>query len=102
MKFAIIQTSGKQFLIQPNKWYDINFISNTTVGAYIQFNKVLLFKDSTRIQIGKPFLFNSIILATIIDQVKGSKIIVLKTKPKKKYTRIYGHRQLYTRIQINS
>ena len=37
-----------------------------------------------------------------IQQVKGKKITVLKTKPKKNYTRTRGHRTLYTRVQIDS
>jgi large subunit ribosomal protein L21 len=100
MKYAIAQTSGKQFLIKPGEWYDIDFIKNAKLGDYISLNKILFFRKENEIQIGKPFLINSQIPAKIIQQVKGPKITVLKTKPKKKYTRTRGHRQSYTRIQI--
>ena len=102
MKYAIAQTSGKQFLIKPGHWYDVDFISNGNIGDIIYLNKILLFRNENKIQLGKPFLKNSKIAAKIIQQVKGKKITVLKTKPKKKYTRTKGHRQLYTRIQIES
>ena len=102
MTYAIVQTSGKQFLLKPGLWYDIDLIGNATLGDYIYLTKILFFKKDNKIQLGKPFLLNSQIPAKIIQQVKGQKITVLKTKPKKKYTRTYGHRQSYTRIQIDN
>ena len=102
MKYAIAQTSGKQFLIKPGQWYDVDFIRNGNIGDIIYLNKILLFRNENKIQLGKPFLKNSKIAAKIIQQVKGKKITVLKTKPKKRYTRTRGHRQAYTRVQIDS
>jgi len=101
MKYAIAQTSGKQFLIKPGQWYDVDFI-NGNLGDFIYLNKILLFRKENQIQLGKPFLTDSQIPAKIIQQVKGKKITVLKTKPKKKYTRTKGHRQAYTRVQIDA
>lgn len=102
MKYAIAQTSGKQFLLKPGQWYDVDFIKNANLGDFISLNKILFFRKDNKIQLGKPFLLTSKITAKIIQQVKGKKITVLKTKPKKNYTRTQGHRQLYTRIQIDS
>ena len=101
MKYAIVQTSGKQFLLKPGQWYDVDYIKSAIVGDFIYLNKILFFRKNDQIQLGKPFLENSQISAKIIQQVKGPKITVLKTKPKKKYTRTRGHRQLFTRIQID-
>jgi large subunit ribosomal protein L21 len=102
MKYAIVQTSGKQYLLKPGEWYDIDFIKKGEVGDFIYLNKILFFRNEEKIQIGKPFLGNSQIPAKIIQEVKGPKIVVLKTKPKKKYTRVKGHRQTYTRVQIDT
>jgi len=102
MKYAIAQSSGKQFLLTPGKWYDVDFIDNGNVGDFIYLNKILFFRKNNKIQLGRPFLLNSKIPAKIIQQVKGPKITVLKTKPKKNYTRTRGHRQLYTRVQIDT
>ena len=102
MKYAIAQTSGKQFLLKPGQWYDVDFIKDANIGDFIYLNKVLFFKNNNKIQLGQPFLENSKIPAKIIQQVKGKKITVLKTKPKKKYTRTRGHRQPYTRVQIDN
>ena len=101
MKYAIAQTSGKQLLIKQGDWYDVDFINTGNLGDFIFLNKVLLFRKNNKIQLGKPFLINSQIPAKIIQQVKGPKITVLKTKPKKKYTRTRGHKQSYTRVQMD-
>ena len=101
MKYAIAQTSGKQFLLKPGQWNDVDFI-NGNLGDFIYLNKILFFRKENQIQLGKPFLPDSQIPAKIIQQVKGKKITVLKTKPKKKYTRTRGHRQAYTRVQIDA
>ena len=101
MKYAIAQTSGKQFLVKPGQWYDVDFIKDGKEGDYIYLNKILFFRNENKVQIGKPFLPEGKIPAKIIQQVKGKKITVLKTKPKKRYTRPRGHRQPYTRVQID-
>ena len=56
MKYAIAQTSGKQFLVKPGEWYDIDFIKKGEVGDYIYLNKILFFRNENKIQIGTPFL----------------------------------------------
>jgi len=102
MKYAIAQTSGKQFLLKPGQWYDVDYIKNVNLGDFISIKKILFFRKNNAIQLGEPFLEKSEIPAKIIQQVKGKKIIVLKTKPKKKYTKTLGHRQPYTRFQIDT
>ena len=101
MKYVIAQTSGKQFLFEPGNWYDIDYIKNGNLGDFLYFNKIMLFKNENKVQLGQPFL-NTAIPEKILQPVKGKKIVVLKTKPKKKYTRTKGHRQAYTRIQIET
>ena len=102
MKYAIAQTSGKQLLLKPGQWYDVDFIKKGGLGDFIYLNKILFFRKLNKIQLGKPFLVASQIPARIIQQVQGKKLTVLKTKPKKKYTRTRGHRQAYTRVRIDT
>jgi large subunit ribosomal protein L21 len=100
--YSIVQTSGKQFFFQPQQWYDLDFIKDVNSGDFISLKKVLFFKKTNKIQLGKPFLENSQIIAKIIQQVKGTKITVLKTRPKKNYTRTRGNRQSYTRVSLET
>ena len=100
--YSIVQASGKQFLLKPGQWYDFDLIKNVNIGDFIYLNRILLFKKTNKIQIGTPFLKNGLIIGKIIQQVQGEKITVLKTKPKKNYTRTRGHRQRYTRVLIEN
>jgi large subunit ribosomal protein L21 len=100
MKYAIVQTSGKQFFLRADRWYDIDLIKKEKIGELITLNKILLFKKNLQVQLGKPFLTQATISARIVQEVKGVKILVLKTKPKKHYTRSKGHRQKYSRIEL--
>lgn len=100
MNYSLIQVSGKQFFIQKNHWYDIDFIKHGNLGDMVLLNKILLNKKENQVQLGKPFLEASVIPAKIIQHHKSSKLIVLKTKPKKHYTKVRGHRQKYSRIFI--
>ena len=101
MNYAIAQVSGKQFLFIPGRWYNIAFINKGLVGARISLNKVLVIRRYEEIQLGNPFLGKSRLLAQILEVGKSAKITVLKTKPKKNYTRTRGYRELYTRILIS-
>ena len=101
MKYAIIQVSGTQRVITPEKWYDIGFINTGKVGDFVVLKKILLLCNNNKIQLGAPFLGNSRILAQIVQRGKRNKITVCKTRPKKNYTRMHGHRECYTRIKIS-
>jgi large subunit ribosomal protein L21 len=99
---AILQTSGRQFIVKPGDWYHIDLLKKNTVGDFLYFYKILFFNKEKKVQIGMPFLKQLKIPAQIIQIVKGKKILVLKTKPKKNYLRTKGHRQYYTRIKFDS
>lgn len=100
--YVISQTLGRQFLFQPGQWYDVDFIRSVSSGNYLYLQKILFFRKGNQIQIGRPFLSNvSVPVKVLQSEVKGKKILVLKTKPKKKYTRRRGHRQTYTRVQLD-
>ena len=102
MKYIILQLSGKQYIMELDKWYITNYIKNVENNNIIKLNNILLFKDNDKIQLGKPFLKNSNVYARILQHLRGKKIIVLKTKPKKHYTRISGHRQKLTKIILET
>jgi large subunit ribosomal protein L21 len=101
MKYAIAQTSGRQLMIKPGQWYDINLVKTGNLGDYIYLNKILFFRNKNKIQLGYPFLSNARIPAKIIQKVKGEKIMVLKSKPKKRYKKMRGHRSIFSRVFIN-
>ena len=60
-----------------------------------------MINDGGKIMIGNPKLKNAEISATIIKQIKGDKVIAFKYKPKKRYRRKVGHRQLLTILHLD-
>ena len=65
--FAIIEASGKQYWVEPNKFYDFNNI-NVEVGGEITLNRVLLLKNGNKILIGQPILKNVLIKGSVIRE----------------------------------
>nr|YP_010336668.1 ribosomal protein L21 [Rhodospora sordida]UNJ15074.1 ribosomal protein L21 [Rhodospora sordida] len=100
MKYAIIEAAGKQFWIEPGRFYDLNRLA-VQPGDKIHFRRVLLIKDGEAIQIGQPCINDAFVDATVIRHLKGKKIIVFKRRPKKNSGSKNGHRQPLTRIMIN-
>lgn len=99
MKLAVIQTGGKQYKILEGQVLTIEKIDKK-VGSIINFDKVLLFSDDKKTEIGKPYLKSKKVSAKVLEQGKGKKIYIIKYKPKTRYRRKRGHRQLFTKVRI--
>lgn len=100
MKYAIIEAAGKQFWIEPGRFYDLNRLA-LDPGDTIQFKRVLFVKNGDSIQIGQPCITNASVNATVVRHLKGKKIIVFKRRPKKNTSSKNGHRQSLTRVMVN-
>ena len=62
---------------------------------------MLLVADGDKVKIGTPTVDGAKVVATSQGEGKGKKIIVFKYKPKVRYRRKTGHRQLYTKLIID-
>jgi large subunit ribosomal protein L21 len=51
-------------------------------------------------KIGAPLVANASVVAEVVGEARGEKIVVFKYKRKKRYRRRTGHRQDYTRLAI--
>lgn len=100
MKYVIAQAFGTQYIFKNNESYDIRLKTDIKPNSYLLLHKILFFKKTGSIQVGQPFLKNMPILVKVIKTVKKRKLTILKTKPKKHYTRTKGHTEFFTRVQI--
>ncbi len=98
--YAIIETGGKQYEVTPGQVIDVDHLG-VTEGNTVELDKVLLIADDDRVTVGTPTVEGAKVLATIQKEGKGKKIIVFKYKPKVRYRKKTGHRQLYTRLVID-
>ena len=62
----------------------------------------MLVEDSGNIKVGTPTIKGAEVTATVLNHLKGEKVLVFKKKRRKGYQKMNGHRQYLTSIQINS
>ncbi len=70
-------------------------------GNTVELDKVLLIGDDDRVAVGTPTIDGAKVIATSQGEGKAKKIIVFRYKPKVRYRKKTGHRQLYTRLAID-
>lgn len=105
MKYAVIETGGKQYKVSEGQVLEIERISqpssskNLEKNKPVEFSQVLLLVDESKVTVGKPNV-NASVKAKVIDQFRGDKIHVFKYKAKTGYHRKMGHRQSLTRVLI--
>jgi large subunit ribosomal protein L21 len=101
MKQAVIVTGGKQYTVSEG---DTLFVEKlpTEEGETYTFNTVLAVLDGANTVFGTPVLEGASVTASVVKNGRGRKIRVYKMKPKKGYRRTQGHRQPYTKVQIES
>lgn len=101
MKHAIIETGGKQYRVAEG---DILFIEklNVETGDTVKFDRVLAVIDEGDAKFGAPVLEGVTVSANVVKNGRGKKVRVYKMKPKKGYHRTQGHRQPYTKVQIET
>jgi large subunit ribosomal protein L21 len=97
--FAIVKTGGKQYRVAPGDQITVERIMGE-VGGTVSLKEVLAIGDGEATAIGKPVLADASISAKIIQQPRGTKVIVFKKKRRKNYRRKNGHRQELTVLRI--
>ncbi|MDX9917451.1 MAG: 50S ribosomal protein L21 [Gudongella sp.] len=98
--YAIIETGGKQYKVQEG---DIVYVEKLSAdeGQAISFDKVLLMSGDSGLVPGKPYVDGAKVEGTVLGQGKSKKIIVFKYKAKKNIRKKQGHRQPFTKVQID-
>jgi large subunit ribosomal protein L21 len=99
--FAVVETGGKQYKVAPGDQLDVERLS-TEDGEQFDLGRVLMVgNDSGQVLVGTPIVEGARVVATVVTEHRGDKIIVFKYKAKKRYRLKMGHRQTLTRISID-
>ncbi len=101
MTYAIVETSGKQMRVEPGRFYDVDRVAVDENGQVI-LDRVLLIHHGDDIHVGQPVVSGATVETTVLQHMRGRKILVYKMKPKKKTRKKRGHRQELTRLLVNS
>lgn len=97
--YALIETGGKQYKVAPGRVIQVERLP-VEQGSQVELDKVLLVADEDKILVGNPLVKGAKVVAEALGEEKGEKLIVFKYKPKVRYRRKKGHRQLYTKLAI--
>ena len=101
MKYAIVEDGGKQFKAVEGQTIEVdNFPAE--IGDQLDMERVLLVNDGENVHVGTPLVAGARVQATVVAQVKGPKVTIFRYRPKKRYRVHTGHRQKYTRLQIDA
>lgn len=96
--YAIIETGGKQYKVEKG---DVIFVEklNTEEGSNVDF-KVVAVSNESNLVLGSPYVDSAKVCAKVLKNGRGKKITVFTYKPKKGEKRKLGHRQPYSKLQI--
>jgi len=98
--YAIVESGGKQYKAVPGGIIEVDRL-HLEVGSKVDLDQVLLVSNDDDVKVGTPTVKGANVQATVLEHFKGRKIIIIKYIPKERYRRKKGHRQQYTRLQID-
>jgi large subunit ribosomal protein L21 len=99
--YAVVQTGGKQYLAQARTILKVEKLS-VQPGEKIELQPVLALSDGTALKVGKPAVEGAKVTATVVEHIRGPKIISYKKKRRKGYERKKGHRQALTVLRVEA
>lgn len=99
--YAIIQTGGKQYRVEPNTVLSVEKI-DAEPGAEVEISEVLMVRTGDGVKVGAPYVAGAKVVAEVVKQTKAPKIIGFKYKPKKNERKRWGHRQPITVLRVKT
>ena len=97
--YAIVQTGGKQYRVATGDTIRVESIPGD-IGDTVELIDVRMVSNEGQVTLGMPNVEGARVVTEISESGKGKKITVLKYKPKVRYRRKKGHRQLYTDLTV--
>ena len=99
--YAIIKTGGKQYRVSEG---DVVYIEKLDVQPEetVNFEEVIAVGKEDGMVIGAPVVEGAKVVAKVLKNGKGKKITDFTYRSKKDSKRKMGHRQPYTKVEIDS
>jgi large subunit ribosomal protein L21 len=101
--YAIIRSGGKQFRVAEGDRLQVERdVLGTAEQDKVTFSEVLMIGGDSP-KVGSPTVSGASVVATVLREARGEKIIVFKKKRRKNHTkRKHGHRQDLVELRIDS
>ena len=97
--YAIIESGGKQFKVEEGDIIRVELL-NAEEGATIELDQVLAVGTGADLKIGNPTVAGAKVSLKVLEHGKGKKVVVFHYKPKKNIRKKNGHRQPFTKVQV--
>jgi large subunit ribosomal protein L21 len=97
--YAIVEIAGQQFKVEEGKKIFVHRME-AAEGDNVEFEKVLLTENEGVVNVGEPFVENTVVEGKVLAHVRGDKVIIFKKKRRKGYQKRTGHRQDFTQVEI--
>ena len=98
--YAIIKDGGRQYKVTEGQELVIDY-RDASAGDAIEFGEVVAHSDGSKLNLGGPTLGGHKVTAKVVGVLQGPKLVVQKFRRRKTMRRKNGHRQLYTKVQID-
>ena len=99
--YAVIKTGGKQYRVAENDVLKVEKIEGEA-GSTIEFTEVLMVGEGETVTVGKPMIAGAKVIAELVEQTRGPKLIAFKKRRRKNSRRKKGHRQDLSMVRIKS
>ena len=99
--FAIVSIAGQQFKVEEGQQIFVHRLA-ANEGDSVTFNDVRLIENEGNVRVGAPKIEGASVSASVLSHLTGDKVIVFKKKRRKGYRVKNGHRQSFTKIQIEN
>jgi large subunit ribosomal protein L21 len=97
--YAIVSIAGQQMKVTENDSVIVHRL-NANEGDTVEFDQVMMIENNGKVNIGSPVISGAMVSATVVNHLRGDKVIIFKKKRRKTYQKQTGHRQDLTKIQI--
>lgn len=97
--YAVVETGGKQYRVAAGDKLEIEKLP-VEAGQSYTFDKVLMVNNDGTVQVGAPTVSGASVDASVVEHIKGDKVVAFKFKRRKGYRKKKGHRQNLTVVEI--
>lgn len=98
--YAVIRTGGKQYRVAEGDVLRVEKLTGEA-GAEVKFDEVLMVGGLDNVLVGKPTVAGAQVTGKIVRQTKARRVLHFR-KEKEGWTRLRGHRQLFTEVKITA
>jgi len=97
--YAVIETGSKQYRVSAGDTLKVERLK-AEEGQSFTFNRVLLIGNDGKTTLGAPTIATATVVADVVKNIRGPKVVAFKLKRRKGYRKKIGHRQDLSVIKI--